>query len=345
MMAGMNNRRYLLLYGGPIGDSLVAIHVGRTLAANVSGAKLELLSTRENGFVRDLCQKLPFILYRSLPKESLWSWTALIGLAISRNTLIVYEPISTNFSQWWRLILWCARLRPGNIELRVQTEGYERTVPRGVLSCVYDCVSTSFFDTPKLILETWGLPTTQLPSPNLPRKVSHIGGSYIVFCFFAGGTSRSISPINARAILEGARAAYPKHQCIVVCSSEERKEAESVVKGVADTKIESGRSAQEIIALLSGAGLVVGTTSGIVLMAAHLNCPLVALHCMSHAKAFMPDFSPSSIVIAALSECRCLPGDGSACKMMTGEGVRYRCLYFITTKEILSAMAIKLPIK
>jgi hypothetical protein len=64
---------------------------------------------------------------------------------------------------------------------------------------------------------------------------------------------------------------------------------------------------------------------------------------MSHGKAFMPDFSPNTTVLAALNECRCRPGDGSKCPMMTDDGPVYRCLYYIPTEEVLGAMKKMLP--
>ncbi len=337
----MKDRRYLLLYGGPIGDSLVAIHVGRTLAANVPGTKLELLSTRENGFVRNLCEGISFIKYRSLPKESLRSWFALIGLAMSRNTLMVYEPATPAMSPWWRLILWCARRRSGNIELRMQIKGYERPVPPGARTSVISYEETNLFDTPKLVLEAWGVKAEHLPLPTLPLASTSPSKPYLLFCFFAGGFSRSIPLSHAHAILETARTAYPNHELILLSTRKERERALYMAEGVMGTRIESDCTAKEIIALLSSADLVVGTTSGIVLMAAHLRRPLIALHCRSHAKAFRPDFSPETIILSAQSECRCRPGEGNACKMATDEGTVYRCLYFIKTEEVLSAMAQK----
>lgn len=332
-----------MLYGGPIGDSLVGIHVGRTLAANMPGAVLELMSTKENPFVRDLCSDLPFIRYRSLPKESLHSWITIFALAFSCNASIAYEPVSSVMSPWWRLILWRARRRSGSIELRYQMHGYERPVPTGVLRRVYDCQVENFFDTPKTILEAWGIPVRNLPHPTLPHQPPPKREPYLIFHFFAGQVRRSIPIDHARAILEAARAAYPQHSFVLTCAQNERERAEEMIADMPDTHIESGHTAHELISLLCGADLVVGTTSGIILIAACLQRPVIAMHCMSHGKAFMPDFSPETTVLAARKECRCRPGDGRACQHMTNDGPIYRCLYFITTEEVIEAMNNRLP--
>lgn len=339
------NRRYLLLYGGPIGDSLVGIHVGRTLAANVPGAVLELVSVRENTFIRELCRELPFIRYRELPKNKLSSWLALPALAFHRYSSIAYEPNSYPISLWWKIILWFARRHAGSVELRYQFYGYERPVPRGVLKRVFDCAHENFFDTPKTILEAWEIPATHLPHPSLPSQPVPKGTPYILFHFFAGALRRTIPVDHARAILAAARIAYPHHAFIITCAQNERERAERMVEGISDTRIESGHTAHELISLLCGADLIVGTTSGIILTAACLERPVVALHCLSHGQAFMPDFSPNTIVLAARTECRCRPGDGSACPIETSEGPVYRCLYFITTEEVLEAMKKKLPVQ
>lgn len=334
--------RYLLLYGGPIGDSLVGIHVGRTLAANMPGAVLELISTRENVFIRELCRDLPFIRFRELPKESLGSWIALVALAFSRNASMAYEPVSSQMSLWWRLILWTARRRPDSIELRYQMHSYERPVPRGVIQRMYDCEKQSFFDTPKTILEAWGIPALNLPHPTLPSQPVPTGKPYLLFHFFAGQLRRSIPVDHARAILEAARTTYPQYAFVITCAQNERERAERIVAGMSDVRIESGHTAHELISLLCGARLVVGTASGILLTAAHLLRPVISLSCLSHGKAFLPDFSPETIILAARGECRCRPGDGSACQFMTHEGPVYRCLYFITTEQVIEAMRAKL---
>ncbi len=336
-------RRYLALYGGPIGDALVMIHIGRTLAANVPGAVLEMISVRENAFIRELCCDLPFIQYREMPKHSLSSWFALPALMLRLHYSIAYEPIAYPISLWWRIILWCARRRAGSVELRYQTQGYEKPVPHGVLQRAYDCAHQNLFDTPKTILEAWGVPAHTLPHPSLPTQPAPNVPPYLLFHFFAGALRRTIPVEHARAILEAARVTYPHHAFVLTCAQNERERAERMAEGISNIRIESGHSANELIALLCGAELVVGVTSGIILTAACLQRPLIALHCMSHGKAFMPDFSENTTILAALNECRCRPGDGSQCPIVTDDGSVYRCLYFIPTEEILEAMKKKLP--
>lgn len=337
--------RYLLLYGGPIGDALVAAHVGRTLAENVPGARLELLTTRENTFVRELSEVLPFIRYRSLAKESLSTWFELVSLLFSRNTMIVYEPVASTMSVWWQLILWCSRLRPGNRELRVQVVGFARPVPRGVRVIMCDYATTSLFDTPKAILEALDIEVRNLPKPTLPGGSPLQGqGPYILFCFFAGGPSRSIVLSHAREILQAARTVYPGYHFVLACGETQRELAHQMIEGVADARVAVQVTAHEVLSLLCGACLVVGTNSGLVLMAAHLRRPLVALTNLSQAKAFGLDFSPETITLAARTECKCDMNDVGACKMKTDEGVFYRCLYFITTEEVLSAMSQKIHV-
>lgn len=331
-------RRYILLYGGPIGDSLVGIHVGRTLAANVPGAVLELISTNENSFVRDLCSNLPFIRYRVLNKKSLASWLMLPALAFHRYASFAYEPIAFPMSLWWRIILWFARLYPGGVQMRYQMKGYEVPVPRGVLRCVFDCEVTSFFETPQTVLEAWGIAAGNLPEPSLLPQPAPQGKSYLLFHFFAGAVRRSIPVDHARSILEAACAAYPQHDFVITCAANERARAERMAEGIAGTRIESGHTAHQLISLLCGADIVVGTVSGIVLIAAHLQRPVVAMLCLTHKRAFSPDFSPNTTILAAYNECRCRSGDSSDCVIETDEGPVYRCLYFIKTEEVLAAM-------
>jgi hypothetical protein len=333
----------MFLYGGPIGDSMVAIHIGRTLAANAPGAVLELVSTRENAFVRELCRDLPFMRYRSLPKESLGSWLSIAALAFSRNASMAYEPVTSTMSLWWKLILWFARRRPGGIQVRYQMRGYEPKVPRGVRRLVYDCEKTSLFDTPKSVLEAWGIEARSLPGPSLPRRQGPSGGPYILFHFFAGQVRRSIPVDHARAILTAARAAYPRHEFVLTCARGELGKAQRMAAGISDARIESGHAAPELMSLLCGADLIVGTASGILILAAHYGGPIVSLSNRSHKRAFETDFSPGTVTLSAYDECRCRPGDGSACQVETDEGSIYRCIYFIKMNDVLAAMERKLP--
>lgn len=338
-------RHFLLLYGGAIGDSLVGMHAGRTIAANLPGEVLELISTRKNAFTEELCSELPFIRFRSLPKESIASWCAILSLAFRRNISIVYEPVSAPMSPWWKLILWFARRVPGSIELHYQMRGYEWPVPSGAIKCVYDCEHLSLFDSPARILDALGLPSANRPSPTFPRRQVSPGSRYIIFHFFAGQVRRSIPVSHAREILVGARSLYPDHGFIVTCDEREQERAARMIEGMPGVCLEAGRSARELVALLSGADLVVGTASGIIILAAHLSVPVISLSCLSHRKAFLPDFSPRSIILAARDECRCRPGDGSVCPLMTDEGPVYRCLYYIRTEDVLAAMESVLPVQ
>jgi ADP-heptose:LPS heptosyltransferase len=335
--------RYMFLYGGPIGDSMVAIHIGRTLAANVPGAVLELVSTREIPFVRELCRDLPFIRYRSLPKESLKSWLNIFALAFSRNYSMAYEPVTSTMSAWWKLILWFARRRPGSIQVRYQMHGYEPRVPRGVVRLVYDCEKLSLFETPRFVLGAWGIEAKNLPTPSLQKRQGPPGRPYILFHFFAGQVRRSIPVDHARAILAAARAAYPLHEFVLTCAQGERERAQRMAAGMEDARIESGHTPQELMSLLCGADLIVGTASGILILAAHFGGPIVSMSNRSHKRAFETDFSPGTTTLSAYDECRCRPGNGSACQVVTDEGSIYRCIYFIKTDDVLEAMESKLP--
>jgi len=88
-------QHYFYLYSGAIGEALLGIHIGRTLAANVPGARLEIASPRSNPFVQQLAAELPFVTYRELPKGRLSGWIALIGLMTHRYKSVALAPVTT----------------------------------------------------------------------------------------------------------------------------------------------------------------------------------------------------------------------------------------------------------
>lgn len=329
--------RYLYLYGGAIGDALLGIHIGRTLEANLPGATIELVSTRPNPFVRELAAELTFIRYRELPKERLSSWLFLPLLMLRQYASVVYEPASTTLPLWWRLILWCARLQPGSVQVRYQMYGRTRSVPRRTVPLVYHCDTENFFDTPATVLTAWGLSVKDGPRPSLPSAPSSIDRPYILFHFFAGSFRRSIPVDHARAILVAARKQYPGHLFLLTCTNDERIRAERMCEGVTDVRLVSSPRARDMLGFIVGADLVVGTASGILLVAAHLQAPTVALSCLVHP-CWLPTFTPTTTILAARAECRCAQGGQRACVAHTPEGEVFRCLFYIRTREVLRAM-------
>ncbi len=336
------NTRYLYLYSGAIGEALLGIHVGRTLAANVPGAVIEIVSPRPNTFVRELCAELPFTRYKCLPKEKLSGWAGLLELVRHPYTSVVLKPVTVDLPLWWRIILWCARMRKGSIQASYQMLGHESTVPKGVRSLIYDCPVESYFDTPPRLLALWGIPATVVPKPTLPATTEKPEEPYILFHFFAANYKRSIPTAHARAILAEARIAFPKHRFVLTCMDSERERAAEMCAGMERTELDSGRSAAQVLELLSGADLIVGTASGILLVASHLVKPVIALSCLCDF-CWLPTFSPETVIIAARDECRCKPDKkASVCVEHTPEGDVFRCLYFIKTEEVIEAMKHKL---
>lgn len=330
-------RRYLYLYGGAIGDALVGIHTGRLLSENVPGARLELISARRNAFVREMVLDLPFIEYRELDKKDLSAWLTLPRYLFRTYSSAVYEPVTSDMPLWWRLILWCAR-QAGGTQVRYQRIGHESPVPKGAQRCTYDCQKESFFtDTPLKILSAWKVPLNHISLPSLPKRPSSEEKPYILFHFFAANYRRSIPVDHARAILLAAREEFPLHQFVVTCAEDEVVRAKDMVAGVSNTRIDANLPAPDVIALLSGADTVVGTASGIIFVAVHLEVPVVALSCLVDP-CFLPTYSTTTTILAARDECRCNNDKTGGCIVETPEGEVFRCLYFIPTKEVIDAM-------
>lgn len=330
-------RGYLHLYGGAIGDGLLGVHMGRVLASAIPGAVLTLASTRPNPFMRELAESYSFLDYRELPKGNFSSWVTVAGFALRPWYAVVYEPATGGMPLWWSLILWVTRLYPGGAQVRCQMRGHERPVPRGCTAMVYTCQTENFFSTPPRVLEQWGIPLADVPHPTLTRPVRSHTNPYLLFHFFAANVRRSIPIAHANDILQHARIAYPNHPFVLTCLSSEHARAQAMIEGVSNTEIVVQPTAGEMISLLADADMVVGTASGILLVAAHLGAPTVAMSCLPDP-CWLPTFAPSVTILAARDECRCRGDKTTECSVMTPEGEVYRCLYFITTEEVLAAM-------
>jgi hypothetical protein len=332
------SQRYLYLYSGAISEALLGIHIGRTLAANVPGAVIEILSARPNTFIKELCVELPFARYKCLPKETLSGWAGLLELVQHPYISVVLKPVTVDLPLWWRLILWCARVRKGSIQASYQLLGHESRVPKGVRKLIYDCPTENYFDTPPRLLELWGIPAVVVPKPTLSLIAAKPAEPYMLFHFFAGSYKRSIPAERARAILSEARAAFPQHRFILTCMDSERERAAQMCAGMERVEINSSPSATRIIELLSGADLVVGTASGILTVASHLLRPVIAMSCLCDL-CWLPTFSPETIILAARDECRCTSDKKtSVCVEHTPEGDVFRYLYFIKTEDVIAAM-------
>lgn len=329
--------RYLYLSSGAIGEALLGIHIGRTLTKNVPDAILEVLSPRSNPFVRELMAEVPFITYREMRKSTLVGWLALFHLARYRYRSVVLETVTVPLPLWWRIILWSAR-RHGGVQLRYQMTGHERAIPLETRRLAYVCQTENYFDAPVRILAGWGIEAKCTPYPELPHKPPSREGPYMVFHFFAANYRRSIPSDHARAILEEARTRYPNHEFILTCAGSEGDRATRMAQGIGRTQVVSNASASDILALLSGADMVIGTASGIIFMAAQLGRPTVALSCLIYA-CWLPVYAPSTTILAARAECNC-NGDGTGeCQIDTPDGAVFRCLYFISTPDVIEAMA------
>lgn len=329
--------RYLCLFSGAIGEATLFMHLGRVLSENVPGARLEMMSVRPNEFVSELSGELPFVAFRVMSKGRVSSWFKLLGLMTGSNFSIVYEPVTAPLPLWWRLILWCARFRQGSVQVWYQMFGHEHPVPPGVTALSYVCQEENLFLTPPRILEAWSIRPDRVPAPALPRTLSVEAEPYMLFHFFAGNYRRSIPTDHARAILASARIAFPTHAFIVSCAASERARAEQIIAGIKDVRIVAGLHATQMLSLLSGATVVIGTASGIIFLAAQLSVPTVSLSCLVDP-CWLPTYAPSVITLAARDECRCNGDKTGECVEDTPDGEVFRCLYFISTEEVIGAM-------
>lgn len=333
--------KYLFLYGGAIGDTLLGIHLGRTLAQHEPGSSLVMISTRRQQFARELTQEVPFIAYREMQSKNPLSWLYLPYFALSTWKSAVFVPFVNPLSTWWKILLWCVR-RSGGTQIWCHIN--ELPVPQGVEALRYSSKTDNLFDVAASIVGRWGISTPVSIQPSLtpPTDCAPTKAPYIVFHFFAGAYRRSVPVEHARPILQEARALYTDYSFFVTCSSAEEESAKRMTQGIANTHVVVTPSAHELMCLLSNARGCVGAASGVTHIAAHLHVPSVVM-CNLSDPCWLPTYNPEVVLLAERSNCGCNGDKTGECGAVTPEGVVYRCLYDITTESVIKSMQRVIP--
>jgi hypothetical protein len=331
--------KYVFVYGGAIGDALVGMHLGRTLALNRPGARLLMLSTRRNPFVKDLARHIPSVAYHELPKDALLSWLALPFLALTPSCSVVYEPTIETLPPWWRLIIRLATFLPGSRDIRQFVRGHERNVRSPARALIFEGPTDNLFmDTVPRTLLAWGVPVTMRTIPTLPIVRGTARAPYILFHFFAGNYRRSFPLEKVQPLLREARTRFPDHEFILSATPTERERALAMVEGIKHARVESNLTATQVLELLSGAALAVGVASGVLHMAAQLPVPSIALANRSDPY-WLPTYSTTARIISDTEHCRCAGNKTGDCTEHTQGGEVFRCLYYIRQERIIEEMA------
>lgn len=335
--------RYIYLYGGAIGDSLVGIHLGRSLASRVPGAKLTLLSTRTSPFVHELTKELPFIEYRELIKDRPATWSFFLTLLTVPSKTIVFEPTDVVLPLWWRLILRASSWLPGSREVHNQTVGHEKPVAKGVQTIAVGREDNLFDVIVPRVLSCWGLSEGERIVPSLSRPhCAHARRPYILFHFFAANYRRSFPIEKVQPLLQEARALFPDYEFVLSATPAEKDRALAMLEGIDNSRVEANLSATELLCLLSESALCVGVASGVTHIAAHLKVPLIVFANLSDPY-WLPTYNTELILLADQEHCRCTGTKGGDCTEHTPGGEVFRCLYYIKQGDIIEAMKQKLP--
>lgn len=325
---------FIYIYGGAIGDTLLGVHIGRTLRKNIPDAQLLMISTRKNQFAGELVQSLPFVVYKEMPKNRLSSWFYLCSLMWTPHSIIHGLPSPI----WWKIIARLATLRSGSIEVCCHMHDY-MMAPARIRLVRYDCRSDNLFSLPAKILNACGIKTAQVFRPYLeaPTDCSTAKQPFILFHFFAASYRRSLPTNHARELLQAARTEFPSHLFILTCSGNERKRAQRIIDGMKNVRIESDLHAQELVCLLMQASVCVGVGSGIMFIAAQLSVPSVIMTNLSDP-CWLPTYNPDVSILYERARCGCNGDKTGVCEQMTEDGPVFRCLYDIKTERIIEEM-------
>lgn len=334
----MKKDHYMYLFGGAIGDALLGVHLGRMLAATSPGARLTLLSTRENPFVRDMLQPLPFVCLLEMPKERPRSWIVLMRLLFSSHHLALCEPLSASLPLWWCIIARTLTLRAGSSEVHCIGKP-NATISLYEKSIVYDCRADQMFDLPAKIVAAWGLsPVALLPHLEavLYGTPKHATRPYFLFHFSAAHIRRSVPITHAREILTATREAFPAYDLMLTCAAIDHVRTKEIAEGFAVHMLED-LSAGALIKTIAGASAYVGVDTGTTHIACHLGVPAVVLGNRSNP-CWLPYYAPHTVILFEPKQCGCNGDKTGDCGKETPEGLVFRCLFDISTESVISAI-------
>lgn len=336
-------KHFLYIFGGAIGDALLGVHLGRILVANFPDARLRIISTRKNKFVREILESLPFISYEEMPRNCLSSWIRLITLLRVPHAVAYWSPFRDSISLWWRIIAHMATFRSGSIEVRCQINTNKCKTSSRMRFVNYDCRTDNLFTTVEWILSAWDIQITRRFGPYLEKPINctQIKSPFILFHFFAGSHRRSFPVGKVKLLLIEAREKFPKHEFVLTCGPQEEASARKMVEDISNAQVEVNPSARKLLCLLQQSKMCVGVASGITHIASHLDVPSVVL-CNLSDPCWLPSYAKNSVLLYERSNCGCHGDKTGECWIKTVDGVVYRCLYDITIGRIIEEMSKKL---
>lgn len=330
--------KYMYIYGGAIGDALLGVHLGRTLAAAVPGAYLILISTRTNLFVRELAEPIPFVSVCEMPKEKIRSWWLLFRLFCTPHCAVYMEPLSGPVPLWWRFIVYASTFRQGSIA--VCCTPHERVAKRHGHLIPYSPRSDRMFDLVPQVLHEWGVAASVL-KPHLEvslyqnsAPLPHV--PYVVLHFFAPQTRRSVPVENAREILSAIHTNFPALHLVLTCTKKELERAERIAADM-PVEIRHDLSPSALISLFAGTDAYVGVDTGVTHLACHIGIPCVVLGNCSNP-CWLPYYAQRAAILFEPRRCGCNGNKTGECQEETPEGPVYRCLFDIEPKLVIEKL-------
>lgn len=292
--------KYMYLFGGAIGDALLGVHIGRTLAAAAPGESLTLISTRVNPFVRDLLSPLPFVSYIEMPKNSPRSWAALPRLAARPRHIAVCQPLVSHLPLWWSIILRAATVRRNSRTVYCVANGALSAAGMTVDEISYNTDTDAMFGLAPKIVTAWGLPAAAMrpeldplayraaPPPEITRP-------YLVLHFFGGIQNRTVLVAQARRVIEELSKKFSAYTLVLTCAKAEYAHAKQMAEGL-KVQICCDLAAPAVVRLLADASAYVGVDTGITHIACHVGTPAVIL---GHAAnlAWMPYYAQRAEIL------------------------------------------------
>jgi hypothetical protein len=334
-------KQYVFIFGGAIGDSLLGVQLAHILEVAFPSSRLIMISTRESNFVGELLELVPQVEYRELLRSDIRSWFALLRLACSPHNVVFLEPFQDAIPLWWKIIARMMTLSPGSVEIRCQSR--PQKVPARIRVISYSPVTDNLFSMIARVVPPWGGSPLPAPVPSFPVPTcpSSPARPYILFHFFAGAYRRSFPIEKVRSLLVTAREKFPRYEFLLTCAHQEEMVARKMIEGISDTRVEVNPHARELVCLLEQSSICVGVASGVIHIASHLGVPSVAL-CNLSDPCWLPTYAKNTLRLSARENCRCKGNKTGDCGITTPGGIVYRCLYDITTENIIAAIELQL---
>lgn len=342
-----NNRRFLTVLFGPIGDALMALALFDDVLTLAPESTLLILTRRNVQIIRDLARVYPQIEICEIP-VGIRALPFFLTL-LTRRWILLTLGVSGVYSLRLKMFFLALTLIPGNrtIGFNDRLPGERKWLPLQVV-IQFDGTQYIIDNFRRLLPYIFGkektavifgrAPRVQLKAV-LPHKFPFAPRQYIATNLFSVSSHRSRPQHQWKTLLPKIAAQYPDLPLVIMGGPDDALLAKELASLVPGAVALPGLPLLEAAGVINGAALYIGVDTGITHLAGVLQQKSLVLSHYSFP-TWLPTYNPNARAIANSRRCECK--QGGSCIVLDGGRPYRRCLYDITDKAVLESVRLAL---